>query len=176
MIDFGTILAAMGAIGAFYFVLFNRHKPSEWLSPHYRIVDFLRSADVPKLQRYRLRENEFDNLKILVDRVFEPMTNRFGRPTITSGGRPQSVADFVTLLRKKGYHAVDNSQHNDFAAADFTYGSPVLDRAAYVYLQHIPEVLQLILTEKAGKSYIHVSIYDPSRPNLPKVRRVDVDE
>ena len=157
----------------------GKHGPETFLNHAYRVSDFLYSSTIPALKVYHLDDYELDNVKRLADAI-RTQHKRFGRPVITSGGRPQRLADFVSILRKKGYKAVDDSQHNEFAAADMSWGTPVTNYQAFEAMKATGLFHQLILTMDLRKdgtvmSYVHASVSDARRPGVKQYYAVHED-
>jgi hypothetical protein len=98
-----------------------------------RVGDYLVSQDFPNFKtEFRLNKKEMQNLLMLDEAVAVIDRNMGRKGIITSGGRPQRYADFVTVLREREKLApgekskiASRSKHNDFRAVDLDYGSPI---------------------------------------------------
>lgn len=140
---------------------------------HFKLDDILISYDWPeKIKRYRPTTIEWLNAKRL-GAALDPLADQYGKPKILSGGRPKSVGDFYTALRKRGLRPSKHSQHDRFAAVDVKWPGdlPVAD-ATFKWLKDRPEFLQVIYYRIPGKPRFHLSVPEPERPNLQQKRLI----
>lgn len=140
---------------------------------HFKLDDMLISHDWPvKIKQYRPTTLEWLNAK-RIGAALDPLADQYGKPKILSGGRPKSVGDFYSALRKRGFNPSKHSQHNRFAAVDVKWSGdlPVSD-AVYKWLKDRPEFLQVIYYRIPGKPRFHLSVPEPERPNLPQRRAI----
>ena len=174
-----TIMAVFGGLMFGKVVDFLSGKQKRYLvrfapvGRHFKFDDLLVSTDFPKkIKQYRPTKIEWQNAKRL-GKALDPLVDKFGKPIILSGGRPPSVGDFYTTLRKRGLDPSPRSQHNNFAAVDAKWSGDTssLD-AIYNRLKDRPEFLQVIYYRKPGKSYFHLSVPEPERPNIPRLRLI----
>lgn len=147
----------------------GRFDPSTMIGRYFRIRDFLVSKDFPEIRKYRLTRDEVTNLSALVSKL-DLLIDKFGLPSIHSGGRPRAVGNFYEALTARGMKPAKNSQHEFFAAADVTWG-PEKDREIFeVYADRL--FLQSILySGETGKSFLHVSVPNPELPGVKHLHK-----
>lgn len=142
------------------------------LSSNFDLSEFLRSDVMPQLATYKLTQTELDNLKSLVVGILQPMRDKFGPITITSGGRPLDFkVDGKTiddLMTSKGMKPAIYSDHHSFLAADFVPANPSLYEPIFVWLQTLPLSRQVILyhTPEGAPTHLHVGITSAFKPKL----------
>ena len=90
------------------------------------------------------------NLQHLCDMVLQPLRDRFGAITISSGLRTSAL--------NKAVGGAKNSQHMTGEAADIRLPSVAKGREYYEYLKTLPRFDQLIWETQNGTAWIHVSV------------------
>lgn len=157
----------------------NKWGPPLALGKNFDLSEFLRSGTFPQVAKYKLTDDELANVKLLVEKILQPIRDKYGPVLITSGGRPAGMittaaetttdiygkpitipagATFAQAMKQKGYDAADHSDHIAFAAVNFEIwdankdpDSTALERA-YADLQNataFPDVRQVILYRTA---------------------------
>ncbi len=175
-----TWLAAGLVAGLFFIGRKARAMEDIQLSPHFKLSEFLRSRAVPEVKNYKPNAAELANLKILVDKVLEPMRVKFGPVFISGGMRPDSVRNakgqnFTQALEAAGYKPAPEGDHTTFNGVDFQLPKKsVADYLkVYQWLKGNPYVRQVILylrtdapSDTTYPDHIHVSSVAPGRPRF----------
>lgn len=136
---------------------------------YFSTQDFLRSNIFPQLKDYKLNAYEKSNLARLIERL-TPLAIRYGSPTILSGGRPPSVGDWYTELKKRGFSPAKDSQHGYFSAVDITWGDDYVNKEIWEKAPKMGFLQVIYYPAKEGKpntSRLHLSISEPRRRIKP---------
>jgi hypothetical protein len=138
---------------------------------HFKLDDMLISQDWPvKIKQYRPTSLEWLNAKRM-GAALDLLADQYGKPQILSGGRPKSVGDFYTALKRRGFKPSKHSQHERFAAVDIKWdGGLSVSDTVYRWLKDRPEFLQVIYYRIPEKPRFHLSVPEPERPNLKQKR------
>ena len=124
------------------------------LSPHFKLVEFTRSATAQARHIDNTpNEEQIKNLKFLCDNVLEPLREQFGPIIIGSGFRCPALNTAVG--------GVKNSQHNTGEACDIHLPSIEVGKKYFEFLKKLPIFDQLIWERNNPRSnhyWIHVSI------------------
>ena len=103
-------------------------------------------------------EIEIERLRILCEKVLQPLRDKFGHPIIVNSG-------YRSPLVNKAVGGAPNSQHSRAEAADITAGSRERNKMLFEILKTM-EKDQLI--DERNYSWIHVS-YTICRPNRNQI-------
>ena len=124
------------------------------LSPHFKLVEFTRSATAQARHIDNTpNEEQIKNLKFLCDNVLEPLREQFGPIIIGSGFRCPALNTAVG--------GVKNSQHKSGEACDIHLPSIEVGKKYFEFLKKLPIFDQLIWERNNPRSnhyWIHVSI------------------
>ena len=124
------------------------------LSPHFKLVEFSRSATAQARHIDNTpNEEQIKNLKFLCDNVLEPLREQFGPIIIGSGFRCPALNTAVG--------GVKNSQHNTGEACDIHLPSIEVGKKYFEFLKKLPIFDQLIWERDNPRSnhyWIHVSV------------------
>ena len=124
------------------------------LSPHFKLVEFTRSATAQARHIDNTpNEEQIKNLKFLCDNVLEPLREQFGPIIIGSGFRCPALNTAVG--------GVKNSQHKTGEACDIHLPSIEVGKKYFEFLKKLPIFDQLIWERNNPRSnhyWIHVSI------------------
>lgn len=124
------------------------------LSPHFKLVEFTRSATAQARHIDNTpNEEQIKNLKFLCDNVLEPLREQFGPIIIGSGFRCPALNTAVG--------GVKNSQHKSGEACDIHLPSIEVGKKYFEFLKKLPIFDQLIWERDNPRSnhyWIHVSI------------------
>lgn len=124
------------------------------LSPHFKLVEFTRSATAQARHIDNTpNEEQIKNLKFLCDNVLEPLREQFGPIIIGSGFRCPALNTAV--------RGVKNSQHKSGEACDIHLPSIEVGKKYFEFLKKLPIFDQLIWERNNPRSnhyWIHVSI------------------
>lgn len=124
------------------------------LSPHFKLVEFTRSATAQARHIDNTPDEEqIKNLKFLCDNVLEPLREQFGPIIIGSGFRCPALNTAVG--------GVKNSQHTSGEACDIHLPSIEVGKKYFEFLKKLPIFDQLIWERNNPRSnhyWIHVSI------------------
>ncbi len=124
------------------------------LSPHFKLVEFTRSATAQARHIDNTPDEEqIKNLKFLCDNVLEPLREQFGPIIIGSGFRCPALNTAVG--------GVKNSQHKSGEACDIHLPSIEVGKKYFEFLKKLPIFDQLIWERNNPRSnhyWIHVSI------------------
>ena len=124
------------------------------LSPHFKLVEFSRSATAQARHIDNTpNEEQIKNLKFLCDNVLEPLRLQFGPIIIGSGFRCPALNTAV--------RGVKNSQHTSGEACDIHLPSIEVGKKYFEFLKKIPIFDQLIWERDNPRSnhyWIHVSV------------------
>lgn len=124
------------------------------LSPHFKLVEFTRSATAQARHIDNTpNEEQIKNLKLLCDNVLEPLREQFGPIIIGSG--------FRCLALNTAVGGVKNSQHKTGEACDIHLPSIEVGKKYFEFLKTLPVFDQLIWERDNPRSnhyWIHVSI------------------
>ena len=124
------------------------------LSPHFKLVEFTRSATAQARHIDNTpNEEQIKNLKFLCDNVLEPLREQFGPIIIGSGFRCPALNTAVG--------GVKNSQHTTGEACDIHLPSIEVGKKYFEFLKKLPIFDQLIWERNNPRSnhyWIHVSI------------------
>lgn len=124
------------------------------LSPHFKLVEFTRSATAQARHIDNTpNEEQIKNLKFLCDNVLEPLRLQFGPIIIGSG--------FRCLALNTAVGGVKNSQHKTGEACDIHLPSIEVGKKYFEFLKTLPVFDQLIWERDNPRSnhyWIHVSI------------------
>lgn len=124
------------------------------LSPHFKLVEFTRSATAQARHIDNTPDEEqIKNLKFLCDNVLEPLREQFGPIIIGSG--------FRCLALNTAVGGVKNSQHKTGEACDIHLPSIEVGKKYFEFLKKLPIFDQLIWERNNPRSnhyWIHVSI------------------
>ena len=124
------------------------------LSPHFKLVEFTRSATAQARHIDNTpNEEQIKNLKFLCDNVLEPLREQFGPIIIGSGFRCPALNTAVG--------GVKNSQHKSGEACDIHLPSIEVGTKYFAFLKKLPIFDQLIWERNNPRSnhyWIHVSI------------------
>ena len=124
------------------------------LSPHFKLVEFTRSATAQARHIDNTPDEEqIKNLKFLCDNVLEPLREQFGPIIIGSGFRCPALNTAVG--------GVKNSQHKSGEACDIHLPSIEVGKKYFEFLKKLPIFDQLIWERDNPRSnhyWIHVSI------------------
>ena len=124
------------------------------LSPHFKLVEFTRSATAQARHIDNTpNEEQIKNLKFLCDNVLEPLREQFGPIIIGSGFRCPALNTAVG--------GVKNSQHNTGEACDIHLPSIEVGKKYFEFLKKLPIFDQLIWERNNPRSnhyWIHVSV------------------
>ena len=102
---------------------------------------------------------EIERLKLLCEKVLQPLRDAFGAPIIVNSGyRSKQV--------NKAVGGVASSQHVRGEAVDITAGSKERNKRLFELIQQLPEWDQVI--DERGYSWIHVS-YTICKPNRKQI-------
>lgn len=124
------------------------------LSPHFKLVEFTRSATAQARHIDNTpNEEQIKNLKFLCDNVLEPLREQFGPIIIGSGFRCPALNTAVG--------GVKNSQHTIGEACDIHLPSIEVGKKYFEFLKKLPIFDQLIWERDNPRSnhyWIHVSV------------------
>ena len=124
------------------------------LSPHFKLVEFTRSATAQARHIDNTpNEEQIKNLKFLCDNVLEPLREQFGPIIIGSGFRCPALNTAVG--------GVKSSQHKTGEACDIHLPSIEVGKKYFEFLKKLPIFDQLIWERNNPRSnhyWIHVSI------------------
>lgn len=124
------------------------------LSPHFKLVEFTRSATAQARHIDNTpNEEQIKNIKFLCDNVLEPLRQQFGPIIIGSGFRCPALNTAVG--------GVKNSQHKTGEACDIHLPSIEVGKKYFEFLKTLPAFDQLIWERDNPRSnhyWIHVSI------------------
>ena len=124
------------------------------LSPHFKLVEFTRSATAQARHIDNTpNEEQIKNLKFLCDNVLEPLREQFGPIIIGSGFRCPALNTAVG--------GVKNSQHKTGEACDIHLPSIEVGKKYFEFLKKLPIFDQLIWERDNPRSnhyWIHVSV------------------
>lgn len=124
------------------------------LSPHFKLVEFTRSATAQARHIDNTPDEEqIKNLKFLCDNVLEPLREQFGPIIIGSGFRCPALNTAVG--------GVKDSQHKSGEACDIHLPSIEVGKKYFEFLKKLPIFDQLIWERNNPRSnhyWIHVSI------------------
>ena len=124
------------------------------LSPHFKLVEFTRSATAQARHIDNTPNGEqIKNLKFLCDNVLEPLREQFGPIIIGSGFRCPALNTAVG--------GVKNSQHKSGEACDIHLPSIEVGKKYFEFLKKLPIFDQLIWERNNPRSnhyWIHVSV------------------
>lgn len=124
------------------------------LSPHFKLVEFTRSATAQARHIDNTpNEEQIKNLKFLCENVLEPLREQFGPIIIGSGFRCPALNTAVG--------GVKNSQHKSGEACDIHLPSIEVGKKYFEFLKKLPIFDQLIWERNNPRSnhyWIHVSI------------------
>ena len=124
------------------------------LSPHFKLVEFTRSATAQARHIDNTPDEEqIKNLKFLCDNVLEPLREQFGPIIIGSGFRCPALNTAVG--------GVKNSQHTTGEACDIHLPSIEVGKKYFEFLKKLPIFDQLIWERDNPRSnhyWIHVSV------------------
>lgn len=124
------------------------------LSPHFKLVEFTRSATAQARHIDNTpNEEQIKNLKFLCDNVLEPLREQFGPIIIGSGFRCPALNTAVG--------GVKDSQHKSGEACDIHLPSIEVGKKYFEFLKKLPIFDQLIWERNNPRSnhyWIHVSI------------------
>ena len=124
------------------------------LSPHFKLVEFTRSATAQARHIDNTpNEEQIKNLKFLCDNVLEPLREQFGPIIIGSGFRCPALNTAVG--------GVKNSQHKSGEACDIHLPSIEVGKKYFEFLKKLPIFDQLIWERDNPRSnhyWIHVSV------------------
>lgn len=124
------------------------------LSPHFKLVEFTRSATAQARHIDNTpNEEQIKNLKFLCDNVLEPLREQFGPIIIGSGFRCPALNTAVG--------GVKNSQHKSGEACDIHLPSIEVGKKYFEFLKKLPIFDQLIWERNNPRSnhyWIHVSV------------------
>lgn len=124
------------------------------LSPHFKLVEFTRSATAQARHIDNTPDEEqIKNLKFLCDNVLEPLREQFGPIIIGSGFRCPALNTAVG--------GVKNSQHKTGEACDIHLPSIEVGKKYFEFLKKLPIFDQLIWERDNPRSnhyWIHVSV------------------
>lgn len=124
------------------------------LSPHFKLVEFTRSATAQARHIDNTPDEEqIKNLKFLCDNVLEPLREQFGPIIIGSGFRCPALNTAVG--------GVKNSQHKSGEACDIHLPSIEVGKKYFEFLKKLPIFDQLIWERNNPRSnhyWIHVSV------------------
>lgn len=124
------------------------------LSPHFKLVEFSRSATAQARHIDNTpNEEQIKNLKFLCDNVLEPLREQFGPIIIGSGFRCPALNTAVG--------GVKNSQHTTGEACDIHLPSIEVGKKYFEFLKKLPIFDQLIWERDNPRSnhyWIHVSV------------------
>ena len=124
------------------------------LSPHFKLVEFSRSATAQARHIDNTpNEEQIKNLKFLCDNVLEPLREQFGPIIIGSGFRCPALNTAVG--------GVKNSQHKSGEACDIHLPSIEVGKKYFEFLKKLPIFDQLIWERDNPRSnhyWIHVSV------------------
>ena len=124
------------------------------LSPHFKLVEFTRSATAQARHIDNTPDEEqIKNLKFLCDNVLEPLREQFGPIIIGSGFRCPALNTAVG--------GVKNSQHTSGEACDIHLPSIEVGKKYFEFLKKLPIFDQLIWERNNPRSnhyWIHVSV------------------
>ena len=124
------------------------------LSPHFKLVEFSRSATAQARHIDNTpNEEQIKNLKFLCDNVLEPLREQFGPIIIGSGFRCPALNTAVG--------GVKNSQHKSGEACDIHLPSIEVGKKYFEFLKKLPIFDQLIWERNNPRSnhyWIHVSV------------------
>ena len=124
------------------------------LSPHFKLVEFTRSATAQARHIDNTpNEEQIKNLKFLCDNVLEPLREQFGTIIIGSGFRCPALNTAVG--------GVKNSQHKSGEACDIHLPSIEVGKKYFEFLKKLPIFDQLIWERNNPRSnhyWIHVSV------------------
>jgi len=123
------------------------YKPDRFLTANFQMQEFLVSASHPEMvSGIELLEEEIQNYLWLCSFCLQPVRDKFGPVTITSGYRPK--------ILNLAIGGIVNSQHMDGEAADFQCKDM---HEAYEYIVNgLDWPGQIFLFEK--KKYIHLAL------------------
>ena len=124
------------------------------LSPHFKLVEFTRSATAQARHIDNTpNEEQIKNLKFLCDNVLEPLREQFGPIIIGSGFRCPALNTAVG--------GVKNSQHKSGEACDIHLPSIEVGKKYFEFQKKLPIFDQLIWERNNPRSnhyWIHVSV------------------
>ena len=124
------------------------------LSPHFKLVEFTRSATAQARHIDNTPDEEqIKNMKFLCDNVLEPLREQFGPIIIGSGFRCPALNTAVG--------GVKNSQHKSGEACDIHLPSIEVGKKYFEFLKKLPIFDQLIWERNNPRSnhyWIHVSV------------------
>ena len=142
----------------------NNDMNERWLSPHFKLSEFTRSATAIKLRiKNEPTEADVERLRLLCEHVLEPLRRRFGVIRITSGFRcPQLNA---------AVGGVERSQHLTGEAADIHVSSVEAARRMADFVRRETTFDQLLLERRLsnGCVWLHVS-FTAQRANRRQYR------
>ena len=131
------------------------------LTEHFTLEEFQASSTASKYGIENLAtEFHAENIKILCEKVLEPLREYVGRPiNITSGYRS---AELNKKMKEEGYHVAANSQHMQGQAADIVIHGMSNEDIIEAFHDAEIEVDQLIDETAISKNgdeskWIHVS-------------------
>lgn len=163
----------------------RKYKAPMQLTKNFNLEDFLVSADASfrdALKKYELSESEMANLMSLVIEILEPIAEKFGKPFVTSGGRPNALRNakgqtWFQYLTAQGFKPAKYSDHAIFAAADITYPDEETLKKVFEYALTLPKIRQIGIYKNNGKiNRLHVAVITRERPAKASKLVYTVDE
>ena len=140
------VLAIAGAVSYYYVI--QRKKLQMKLSKNFRLYEFVRTST--GLFNYP-DKRALENIQELVDKVLQPLRDRFGVIKVTSGYRSKQVNEAVG--------GVEDSEHRKGTAADIVPKEADINEVfRYLKTSDLPIKQAILETGKNGERWMHLVI------------------